>query len=82
MAPKKPLKSLRSKKKSCEKILKNLETIYEIALQENNFTVALKALELLGKEAGLFSKTPSDVLPSKKLSEMSEEELRTLLGDS
>jgi len=36
-------------------ILKDLENLYALALEKGNFSVALKAKELLGREQGLFS---------------------------
>lgn len=60
-------------------ILKDLENIYSLAMAKGNFTAALKAKELLGREHGLFSAASR----KKKLSleGLSDEELDSLLQE-
>ena len=71
-----------SRKTSRQKILTDLEQIYEIALDANSFAVALRAIELRGKELGLFCSSEKKRQNQKSLEEMSEEELRALLNKS
>ena len=60
-------------------ILKDLENLYALAMEKGNFTVALKAKELLGREQGLFSGASR----KKKLSleNLSDEELEALIQE-
>ena len=71
-----------SRKKSRQKILMDLEQIYEIALDANSFAVALRAIELRGKELGLFCSSEKKRENQKSLEEMTEEELCALLNKS
>ena len=71
-----------SGKTSRQKILTDLEQIYEIALGANSFAVALRAIELRGKELGLFCSAEKKKERQKSLEEMSEEELLALLSKS
>ena len=61
-----------SRKTSRQKILTDLEQIYEIALDANSFAVALRAIELRGKELGLFCSSEKKRQNQKSLEEMSE----------
>ena len=65
---------------SREKILKDLELLYQEALLSKNLSVALRTVELLGKELGLFHEKRNARLPS--LEEMTEEELLAFLNSS
>lgn len=60
-------------------ILKDLEAIYNLAMEKGNFAVALKAKELLGREEGLFSSS------SRKkrvcLADLSEEDIHCLIQE-
>lgn len=60
---------------SASSILQDLQDIYLRALEKGNFSVALKAKELLGRELGLFR------LNKKKISidDFSEEDLAHLI---
>ena len=60
-------------------ILKDLENLYALAMEKGNFTVALKAKELLGREQGLFSGNSR----KKKISpeSLSDEELEALIQE-
>lgn len=61
-------------------ILRNLEDIYERALAKGNFSVALKAKELLGREFGLFSlKKPSSKKAKISLTHLSEDDIMHLI---
>ena len=77
--PNKRKKSL-PKPTSREKILKDLEAMYEAAFMSKNFSVALRAIELQGKELGLFYEKKKEY--QKSLDEMTEEELLALLNKS
>ena len=71
-------------KKSCQlsaqdKILQDLESMYQAAFEAKNFAVALRVLELRGKQLGLFMDKKPEAL--KSLRQMSEQELQTLLKD-
>lgn len=66
-----------------EKLLKDLEETYMRAIEKGNYSAALKAKELIGKEIGLFegakkkkSKKDSHEFDFKKLS---EDEIQNLI---
>ena len=59
------------------KLLQDLESMYEAAFDAKNFAVALRILELRGKQLGLFMDKKSE--PVKSLQHMSEQELQALL---
>lgn len=62
-----------------DKIFQDLEDMYQAAFDAKNFAVALRVLELRGRQLGLFiDKKPE---PIKSLQEMSEQELQALLND-
>ncbi|OJW50127.1 MAG: hypothetical protein BGO67_02015 [Alphaproteobacteria bacterium 41-28] len=65
-------------KRASADILKDLESIYAMAMASENFSVALKAKELLGRQMGLF-------IPKQKnqvsLSDLSEEDLERLIRE-
>lgn len=63
-----------------EDVLDLLKELIMQSLQEGQYAIALKALELWGKELGLFSGKKAGV--SKTLSDMSLSELEALLGES
>ncbi|MGI4850661.1 MAG: hypothetical protein ACRYGR_01805 [Janthinobacterium lividum] len=71
------------KKTSClspqDKLLQDLEAMYQAAFDAKNFAVALRILELRGKQLGLFMDKKSE--PVKSLQQMSEQELQALLGN-
>jgi hypothetical protein len=54
--------------------------MYEAALISKNYSVALRAIELRGKELGLFNEKKKEC--QKSLDEMTEEELLALLNQS
>lgn len=69
-----------------EKLLKDLEETYMRAIEKGNFTAALKAKELIGKEMGLFetekkkkSKKDPHQLDFKKLSDANIQNLISIL---
>lgn len=65
-----------------EKILKDLEEISALAIDQGHLTVALKVLELLGKEQGLFlQKKPLDPNHQISLSRLSDEDLTRLMEE-
>jgi hypothetical protein len=78
-SPRKRQKTL-SPSTSREKILRDLEAMYEAALISKNYSVALRAIELRGKELGLFNEKKKEY--QKSLDEMTEEELLALLNQS
>lgn len=59
-------------------ILKDLESIYAMALASENYAVALKAKELLGRQFGLFTPKQKDKI---SLADLSEEDLERLIGE-
>jgi|GEM_PF-5586705 hypothetical protein len=59
-------------------ILKDIEGVYVAAMEKGNFSVALKAKELLGRECGLFSTSKKKAF---SLTELSEEELNRLIQE-
>lgn len=65
------------KRLSPSQILDDLETLYTLALEKENFSVALKVKELLGKECGLFF--PSAQRKPVSLKELSDEDLDLLI---
>ncbi len=60
-------------------ILNNTQLIFDKALTEANFSVALRALELQAKIYGLMGAKKSLTSPIKPLKEMNEEELKFLI---
>lgn len=63
-------------------ILKDLEEIYLQAMEKGNFSVALKAKELLGKELGLFGLSSANGSKRKiSLADLSDDELSSLIED-
>jgi hypothetical protein len=69
---------MENEKRSSTDILEDLESIYAMAIANENFSVALKAKELLGRQVGLF-------LPQQKkkvsLADLSEEDLERLIRE-
>lgn len=63
-----------------EDILTLLKQVALSSLSAADYSIALKALELWGKELGLFSRTKQAV-PKKKLSDFSTKELESFLKD-
>ena len=67
---------MNEEKNSPADIIKDLESIYEMAIASESFSVALKAKELLGREHGLF-------MPKKKtslsLADLTNEDLERLI---
>ena len=63
-------------KKIKNSIINDLEEIYSLALAHENYSVALKAKELLGKTQGLFSGQKKSMF---SLSDLSDEELQELI---
>jgi hypothetical protein len=61
-----------------EEVLALLSKLTYGALEEGNYTVALKGIELLGKELGLFAGTKAATKP-KTLDEFSVADLEALL---
>ena len=63
--------------------LNDLEDIYAMAMAKGNYTVALKAKELLGKEQGLFSSHKKASLQRDRISlaDFSEEDINHLIGE-
>jgi hypothetical protein len=59
-------------------ILKDIEEVYMAAMEKGNFSVALKAKELLGRERGLFSMSKKKTFA---LIDLSEEDLNRLLQE-
>ena len=66
-----------------DKLLKDLEETYMLAIEKGNYSAALKAKELIGKEMGLFegktkkkSKKDSQEFDFKKLS---DDEIQNLI---
>jgi hypothetical protein len=59
-------------------ILRDLESIYAMALASENYAVALKAKELLGRQFGLFTPKQKDKI---SLADLSEEDLERLIGE-
>ncbi|MBI2706978.1 MAG: hypothetical protein HYX35_01480 [Proteobacteria bacterium] len=59
-------------------ILRDIEEVYALAMEKGNFTAALRAKELLGRECGLFS-----VSKKKRfsLADLSEEDLNRLIQE-
>lgn len=62
-----------------EEILLLLSKLTYGALDEGNYTIALKGIELLGKELGLFAGVKAAPKP-KTLEELSMADLEALLG--
>jgi len=61
-------------------ILRDVDDLYQLALENGNFSVALKAKELLGREYGFFAPKPP---PSQKekmdLNAISDEDIDHLI---
>ncbi len=63
------------------KFVADLEKLFEIALEKENFTIALKAKELLGRERGYFRPPEkSTSLFQVDLKALDDEQLSTLLS--
>jgi uncharacterized protein YfkK (UPF0435 family) len=63
-------------------ILKDLEDLYFMALEKGNYSVALKAKELLGRERGLFAlKNTALQKPQISLENISDENLNHLIEE-
>lgn len=60
-------------------ILKDIEALYRLALQEGSLATALKAKELIGRAYGLFSSSSCKALASLK--DLSDEDLDLLIKD-
>jgi hypothetical protein len=58
-------------------ILNDLENLYILAMEKGNFTAALKAKELLGRECGLFSSKKAKI----SLTDLSDEEIERLIQE-
>lgn len=58
-------------------LLKNLEELYSLALTKENLPVALKILELLGRQHGLFA--PQNTKKSLELETLTENDLKRLI---
>ena len=69
----------RIRKQPEDKILQDLEAMYQAAFESKNFAVALRVLELRGKQLGMFMDKKPELF--KSLEQMSEKELRALLND-
>lgn len=66
------------KETSSTDILRDIEEVYTLALEKGNFTAALRAKELLGRECGLFSASKKKKV---SLADLSEEDLNRLIQD-
>ena len=66
-------------KKLREEILKDLADLYETAMKEGKYAVALKAKELLGREQGLFAQNKPKQQGS--LVDLSEEDIIRLISE-
>ena len=64
--------------KSAQDTLNDLENIYSLAMVNENYALALKAKELLGKAQGLFSPGKR---PKISLNDLTDEELENLLKE-
>lgn len=63
-------------------ILKDLNELRHMALEKGNFTAALKATELLGREVGLFTlKKSSQKTDDISLDNLSEEDMLHLIQE-
>lgn len=62
---------------SASQILDDIETLYTLALEKGNFSAALKAKELIGREYGLF--LPHSYRKNLALKDFSDEELDFLI---
>jgi len=61
-------------------ILRDLENLYQLALEKENFSSALKAKELLGREYGLFApKSPTSQKEKMDLNNISDEDINQLI---
>ncbi len=63
---------------SSTNILKDIEGVYSAAMEKGNFTAALRAKELLGRERGLFSTSKKKTF---SLTDLSEEDLNRLIQE-
>lgn len=65
-----------------KEILKDLEDLYQLALEKENFPSALKAKELLGREYGLFFPKSSSAQKEKMaLSNISDDDIHHLIEE-
>lgn len=65
-----------------EDILALLKQLALSSLSAEDYSIALKALELWGKELGLFSSQKQQVASKKKLSDFTTKELEKFLKDN
>lgn len=74
-------KKNRSKSDVTKKLLKQLKEIFQIAMAQENLTLALKAIELQMKIHGLIFKNTQPPLPADRLNvmEWSDEEIDVAL---
>ena len=61
-----------------EKILNDLEFVYQQALEKENFAVALRAKELLAKHLHFFDPKPSKPL---SLADLTDEDIERLIAE-
>lgn len=67
-----------------EAVLQDLDSIFRLALENNNLNVALKTRELLGKQLGLFLKKPVVGFQKRvpfSFKNVSDEELAIMIRD-
>lgn len=65
-----------------EKILKDLDEIYHLALEQGNLGIALKVKELLGKQQGLFTpKQKPNSFQKNYISSLSTDVLKDFIKD-
>ncbi|MBS0272714.1 MAG: hypothetical protein JSR85_08765 [Proteobacteria bacterium] len=64
--------------KSRNNLIKDFQMIYDLAISKENYSVALKAKELIAREHGLFSSHPS---PQLSLSDLSDEDIARLIKE-
>jgi len=70
------------KSASSASILKDLEEIYFMCLEKRNFSVALKAKELVGRAQGLFDvKKSEDKKTKMTLEELSDDDITHLIKE-
>jgi len=62
---------------STSQILSDIETLYALALKKENFSTALKAKELIGREYGLF--LPHTYRKKLSLKDFSDEDIEFLI---
>lgn len=77
-----PKKTYEKKHYEPEDILALLKQLALSSLSAEDYSIALKALELWGKELGLFSSQKQQVASKKKLSDFTTKELEKFLKDN